>query len=303
MHDLARRTRVVSGETGGSRWEYATRAPRPALRPYIRDYCGYVESAPGLVRRLEYPGPQVVVIIELDAPVRVYDAGQLRTSTRYPGGFVAGLDDQFTLVEHRGTQRGLQVNLTPLGGRLFFDRPMSELAKQVVSLRDLLPRDDRSLADRIDALPDWDSRFDLVEDLVDARMAAGLDRCGDAARPIAWAYGEVVRCGGVVDLAALSRELGCSHRHMIALFRNYIGFPPRLLGRIVRFDRLMTHLRRGDGDDTWADLAARFGYYDQSHLVRDVRAFTGRTPTVARASLVDLGGLVNSVQDEPVPAP
>ena len=282
----------MTGQTGGSRWELAVRPPRPSLRPYIRDYCGYVESAPGLVRRLEYPGPQVVVIIEFDAPVRVYDAGQFLRSARYPGGFVAGLDDQFTLVEHVGTQRGLQLNLTPIGGRLFFDRPMSEITNHVVALGDLLGAPHRSLADRLDALPDWDARFDLIEDLVESRVAASADRCGASAAPIAWAYGEVVRRGGSVDLAALSREIGCSHRHMIALFRNYVGLPPRLLGRIVRFDRLMTHLRRGGGDDTWADLAVRFGYYDQSHLVRDVREFTGRTPTAARASLTDLGSLI-----------
>lgn len=55
----------------------------------------------------------------------------------------------------------------------------------------------------------------------------------------------------------------------------------------------MAHLRRG-GDDAWADLAVRFGYYDQSHLVRDVRQFTGRTPTAARASLTELGSLLDS---------
>ena len=293
MHELARRTRVATGQTGNSRWELAVRPPRPSLRPYIRDYCGYVEAAPGLVRRLEFPGPQIVVIIELGEPVRVYDAGQLRTSARYPGGFVAGLDDQFTLVEHVGVQRGVQLNLTPIGGRLFFGLPMSELSRHVVSLRDLLGEADRSLAERLESMPDWDSRFDLVEDLVETRIAATRDRRRAPAASIAWAYGEIERRGGAVDIGVLSRELGCSHRHLIALFRDHVGLPPRLLARIIRFDRLMAHLRRG-GDDSWADLAARFGYYDQSHLVRDVRQFTGRTPTAARAGLTAVGSLIDS---------
>jgi AraC-like DNA-binding protein len=293
MHEIARRAHVATGRTGSSRWELAVRPPRPALRPYIRDYCGYIESAPGLVRRLEYPGPQIVVIIEFDDPVRVYDAGQLRTSARHPGGFVAGLDDQFTLVEHTGVQRGVQVNLTPIGGRLFFGLPMSELARQVVSLRDLLGADDRSIADRLEAMSDWDSRFDAVEDLVEQRIAASRDRRGAPTASVAWAYGQIERRGGAVDIAALSRELGCSHRHLIALFRDHVGLPPRLLARIVRFDGLMSHLRRG-GDGSWADLAVRFGYYDQSHLVRDVREFTGQTPTAARAGLTHVGSLIDA---------
>ena len=28
----------------------------------------------------------------------------------------------------------------------------------------------------------------------------------------------------------------------------------------------------------WAALAARGGYFDQSHLAREIRRFTGRTP-------------------------
>jgi AraC-like DNA-binding protein len=288
MHEVARRARVTRGHTGTCRWEMAVRAIRPELRPYIRDYCGYVEQAPGFVRRLEYPGPQVVVIIEFGPPVRVYETGQLRRSGRYPGGFVAGLDDQFTLVEYEGMQRGLQLNLTPIGGRLFFDCPMSELTRQVVSLADLLGRDDRDLAERLEELPDWDARFDVVEDLVAAR----IERARVAIAPAAWAWREIERTGGAVDVRALCRELGYSQKHVISLFRDRIGLPPKLLARIVRFNRLMTHLRRG-GDDSWADLAVRFGYYDQSHLVRDVRQFTGATPTAARALLTDMGSLLD----------
>jgi AraC-like DNA-binding protein len=259
------------------------RTPRPDLRPYIRDYCGYAESAPGVVRRFEFPVPQIVVIIEFGPPVRVYDAGQRRTSARYPGGFVAGLDDRYTLVEHDGVQRGLQLNLTPIGGRLFFERPMSELTGQVVPLSDLLGRQQRHLADRLASLPDWDARFDLIEDLVAAR----IDRTRPQTATIAWAYQQIEHAGGVVDITTLGRTLGYSHRHVIALFRDHVGVPPKLLARLVRFDRLLAHLRRG-GEGSWAELALRFGYYDQSHLVRDVRQFTGTTPTQARASLTDL---------------
>lgn len=288
MHQLAHRTRVLTGQTGPSRWELAVRSPRADLRPYIRDYCGYIEAAPGIVRRLEYPGPQIVVIIEFGPPVRVYDTGQLRRSTRYPGGFVAGLDDQFTLVEHEGSQSGLQLNLTPIGGRLFFDVPMSELARRVVPLGDLLGREHRHVGSMLESLPDWDTRFDVIEDLVASR----LDRTRPQTAMIEWAYRQIERRGGAVDIRALGRELGYSQKHVITLFRDHVGMPPKLVARIVRFDRLMAHLKRG-GDATWADLATAFGYYDQSHLVRDVRQFTGSTPTAARASLFELGHLLD----------
>ena len=66
-----------------------------------------------------------------------------------------------------------------------------------------------------------------------------------------------------------------------------MGLPPKLLARIVRFDRLLRQLRTGAAM-SWADLALECGYYDQAHLVREVRRFTGVTPTEARPLVQDL---------------
>ena len=87
--------------------------------------------------------------------------------------------------------------------------------------------------------------------------------------------------GGAVEMRALARELGYSRKHVITLFRDHVGLPPKLLARIVRFDGLLRQLRTGAAT-SWADLALDCGYYDQAHLVREVRRFTGLTPTEAR---------------------
>jgi hypothetical protein len=43
----------------------------------------------------------------------------------------------------------VQLSLSPIAARRFFDVPMSELAGRTVSLRDLLPREERTLAEAI----------------------------------------------------------------------------------------------------------------------------------------------------------
>ncbi|WP_437484714.1 helix-turn-helix domain-containing protein [Sorangium sp. So ce1014] len=286
MLALAQRARVTRGTSGESRWELATRSPAARLRPYIRDYSGYTEEAPGPLRRVEFPVPQVVVIIEFGPSIRVFDAGGEGRHALYPGGFVAGLDDTFTLTEHDGFQRGLQVNLTPIGARLFFGVPMAELTGRVVSARDLLPRKHARLAERLEELPTWDARFDLIERALGERVDEARHELG----VVPWAVRRIEECGGAVDMRALARELGYSQKHVIDLFRENVGVPPKLLARLVRFDRLVQHLKAG-ASGTWAELAQRFGYYDQAHLARDVKQFTGTTPTRARAALIDLTGM------------
>jgi transcriptional regulator GlxA family with amidase domain len=61
---------------------------------------------------------------------------------------------------------------------------------------------------------------------------------------------------------------------LVARFRDEIGLPPKAVARLLRFERA------GElaGTMPWAELAFECGYYDQSHLINEFRAITGRTP-------------------------
>jgi AraC-like DNA-binding protein len=282
------RTRVLTGEADGGRWELALRAPALALRGIVADdYCGYTERTRGPSQRRELPVPFVPVIIELAPPIRVYDYGQERRWSSHRGGFVAGLDGRYTLCAHDGFQHGLQVNLTPLGARLVFGVPMAELSGRAHALVDLLPARHRGLPGRLQELRDWDARFDLVDAVLsDCAARARLDT-----RAVSWAWRRIEETGGALDIGSLTCALGYSRRHVIALFRDQVGLPPKLASRIVRFDRLVRHLR-GGGRGTWAELALEFGYYDQAHLAREVKEFSGVTPTQVRPLITDLPSLL-----------
>jgi transcriptional regulator GlxA family with amidase domain len=88
----------------------------------------------------------------------------------------------------------------------------------------------------------------------------------------------------------VARELGWSHRRLIARFRDEVGLPPKLVARIARFERAHEAIVADAAADL-AAVAARCGYADQAHLSREVAAFAGTTPGRMR------GDAVNSVQD------
>jgi hypothetical protein len=59
--------------------------------------------------------------------------------------------------------------------------------------------------------------------------------------------------------------------------------------KLVRFDRAAQRLAAGTSA---ADVAAEGGYADQSHLHRDVMAFTGATPaTIANEPFLAVDGV------------
>lgn len=278
----ASRVRLLRHETAESAWELALRAPAPALREHVRgDYVGFDESAAGPVHRRHFAAPFTVLIFDFGPPLRLLDPDDESRRWCHAAGFIAGISARATVTEHDGRSRGIQVDLTPLGARRLLGVPMSDLADDIVAVGDLMPRAHRRVSERLADAPDWAARFDLIDRVLGECLAA-TRACSPR---VAWALARIEASDGLVDIGALARELGHSPRHLIAQFREQVGLPPKLAARLVRFDRVVQHIR-GGGRERWAELALRFGYFDQAHLVRDFRQFTGLTPTAARASLI-----------------
>ncbi|MGO4756504.1 helix-turn-helix domain-containing protein, partial [Streptomyces sp. 2MCAF27] len=74
----------------------------------------------------------------------------------------------------------------------------------------------------------------------------------------------------------LAAEVGWSRKRLWSRFHSQIGLPPKRAAKLVRFDHCAHRLVAGEGA---ARVAVDGGYADQSHLHRDVVAFTGVTPT------------------------
>lgn len=254
----------------------------------MRGYTGYVERGDGPLRRREVPFGGVVLIVSLGSEIRLLDPEEPDSPGERRTSFVAGLDDAPTLTEHDGVQHGVQVDLTPLGAFRYFGLPMGELARRVVPLEDLLGAEGPRLADRLHDARGWEARFELLDEEIASRLADRLPASPD----VAWAWRRLSETKGSVSIGGLTEELGCSHRHLTTRFREQVGMPPKLVARILRFDRAVKTLRR-DPATRLAALAQDCGYYDQAHLNRDFRRFSGTSPSEYVARLLPAAGGVS----------
>lgn len=82
----------------------------------------------------------------------------------------------------------------------------------------------------------------------------------------------------VRQLADLATRLGVSERTVTRLARRHVGMTPAAMIRRRRLQEAAEQLRV-DPNIPLAEVAARYGYADQSHLSRDMRAVLGFTPT------------------------
>ena len=259
--------------------DHFVRRPAPELRPYVRRLLGYDTRLAAPTRQLEPPGPGVVLIFGLGSPLGLVDPADPGRAPVPLGSFVAGPDDARTVLEYDGETRGVQVDLTPLAAHMLFHVPMHELARRMVPLEDLLGKATGQFEERLFEAETWSERLDLTERMLGARLAAAETPPPD----VAWAWRRLSAAAGRLRVSDLARELGCSRKHLAARFREHVGLPPKLIGRLMRFQNAVE--RPSSPETTIAEVAATCGYYDQAHLDREFRDFLATTPTDFAAAM------------------
>jgi AraC-like DNA-binding protein len=84
-------------------------------------------------------------------------------------------------------------------------------------------------------------------------------------------------------VSELARAAAISERQLQRRFGMRVGYGPKTLDRVLRFQRFAQALARGsDNGDGLAGHAIASGYADQAHLTRESRALAGATPVEIR---------------------
>ncbi|MFI7600611.1 DUF6597 domain-containing transcriptional factor [Actinoplanes sp. NPDC049681] len=79
---------------------------------------------------------------------------------------------------------------------------------------------------------------------------------------------------------ALAAAEGIGVRRLQRLFQEYVGLGPKWVIRRYRLQEVTERLGGGIALPDWAALAAKLGYADQAHFVRDFTAMVGESPSV-----------------------
>ena len=277
-----RRTTVVRHESALGRWEMVHAVAHPALRGHVQGYCGYREETTAPLRRWETPSATAALVLSFGDPIDVTVGAD---ATRRHTSFLAPLHDRPAATEHGGRQHGVEVQLSPLATRRLIGIPLDELPGGVVDLELVLGRHADDIVEMLAAAPSWEARFARL----DAVLARRLTAAPSLHPGVHAAWWRLIESQGTVPVANLAAELGWSRRHLGERIRADLGLPPKIVGRILRFDRVKRLLERDDGHRL-AEIALDCGYYDQAHLNRDFRAFADATPSEFLARRLPDGG-------------
>ena len=217
------------------------------------------------------PDGRTEIVLHLAEPMLETAAGANR---RQPRHLLVGQMAAPITVMPTGRVSMVGARLAPGALRRMLPIPQDRIAGQVLDLDAIWRRWTRETVDRVGSTSAPAARFAALERALETLVPElPVD---DEQRGIEIAVARLRLSGGTASIDRLSDEAGISRRQFERRFREYVGLPPRLFGRIVRFQRACHALGREDG----AAIAARCGFADQAHLVHEIRRFSGQTPTL-----------------------
>jgi AraC-like DNA-binding protein len=246
--------------------------PRPELREFVRVYahreipCNGVGTTQDNIATLEQP----LAFYLRGRTFFDYPDGQSQLSpkvaafgsTTYPRGGAHFSDDVL----------GFAIFFKPLGLRQLFGIPPHVLLDNDCDAVNLLGKEIEDL---------WSVLAECTTFLERVRAAENyllpIARYAVARTSIMHTAHHIFRVRGILRIDKLADQAGLSLRHYERRFSDEMGLSPKLFARITRFQRALD-AKRNCPARPWLGIAHEFGYFDQTHMIKNFRSLGGAAP-------------------------
>lgn len=198
----------------------------------------------------------------------------LRSSTSAKGAFVVGLMTEYEVMTLSQNRFLFGIRFFVDNIRTFLKYPVSEVTGYHVFLEDLWGNEALALTEEIVSEPNVSNMIATIERkfmqmlLMDKAEPDGL---------LQMSMKYLYSSRGMVTIGALAEELSYSERSIRRTFQKELGVSPKELSDIIRFQNLLKDFSSSP-QPRLSDLSFKYGYYDQSHLIRQFKRYYGLPP-------------------------
>jgi AraC-like DNA-binding protein len=247
--------------------------PGEHLRAYIRSFYG-VEAVLGAGEALSDSA------IPEGANLRFVLEGALQVEmscgarhTIHAGAFLFGPTSKPMRFTFLGPTSVVGFGITPIGWASLTCSPANKVANKIVPAHLILGEQTDMFFQALAKAGDFNERFlCLSRALIARRVQVHLP-----VPPLLLELEDMLQNKKFDRVEAVAQALAISARHLERLMLRAYGFGPKLILRRRRFLEAFHYMRRRSGAG-WMDAAGE-SYCDQSHFIRDFKAFTGVSPS------------------------
>lgn len=253
--------------------------PYPALCAYVFSYVLSDYGMEGFLNDTTciYPAGSAILCFSLDTPFifREISSGRIITLSKF--NFIPQFKQPrfYEVIAHPG--KVLHVVFKPYGAYRLLGIPQNcSFDEHGTSLFDMLADKTTGLLHRIeDAAYHTGLLLQIVNEWLGNQLAKN-ERI-DVSR-VSHACTLIDDYRGTLPIEQLTQQMRLSKRALEYQFQEQVGLSPKLYSRIIRFNSLFAMIKKDKVTD-WQELMYKYNYFDQAHLIRDFKYFSGNPPS------------------------
>jgi AraC-like DNA-binding protein len=242
----------------------------PALLPWVK-FIWHLESVAEVsINHKLLPSDSIDIILNMSDQVEYKIGNQIFT----PDDFhFNGIRDQYGYVLQQGPLNVFGISFFPYGLFPVLRQPLSDYTNQIVSLRSV----SEVLQERFElALLPEASVNETVRSLEKALALIYMPNHTD--QTAAALLQDYCRRCQAVSIRGFCLNYKINIKTFERLCLKYTGYPPKTLQRISRFQNASNQLIYSTPPENLAGLAYENDYYDQAHLTKEFRNYSGSSP-------------------------
>ncbi|MFK4305070.1 AraC-like DNA-binding protein [Paenibacillus sp. RC254] len=216
-----------------------------------------------------------------------YDPVSKRQDISYCGTFT----HPFVSARQAGTEtRIFAVRFFPGGAHYFHGMPTHLFTGGHFRLEDIWPESIAVIGERILEAQDFNERVRIMDEYLNQLLLRqGTNDC-DLMKNL---LHRIFVSSGSMSVKELAEREAISERQINRKFGQWIGISPKKFSEVVRFQSVLRSIQSGDPLD-WTELALKYSFFDQAHLIRDFRRFYGDSPLTAAKDFRRLSDFYNT---------
>ena len=192
-----------------------------------------------------------------------------------PRAMVLGPISAPFFIEPTGHVKSFAVCFYPYGFSNFVPTALHELANQETPLHDLFgERTAHKLEQAIIRAADTNQRIQVVEEFLFER----LQETSTIQNIVQTTIDTLLQTQGKTTIKSIVKDDAALKKQLARKFLKEVGLSPKQLGRMIRLQTALKMIINHE-DKNLTHIAYDSGYYDQSHFIKDFKAFTGTNPS------------------------
>ncbi|MBC3918853.1 helix-turn-helix domain-containing protein [Undibacterium sp. CY18W] len=251
-------------------WPASGQVAEHVLMYVVRDTRGSGLDGPDQLNHFP-ASPFCCITWMLEGELALVQQGKAERDQRLPQIFLAGCQSQYGISGNIGERHSFMAVFYADAFHALFELDLSIVQDLFVDARTSLNLQGRALLEAVALARDDAERCQLIESHV-AQYASPL-----FANP----WSRLRKMGQNLSLRLSCSLLGVGERQVQRRARKEAGLPLLGLSRLWRAKRSHSQVLLGLGQGhtpNWAEHASTQGYADQSHLIRDCKDISGRSP-------------------------